>query len=190
MKDVDQGKGHYSRLYRNFIFLILVSSLIPHLLVGWGIYLYFSNFSHTRLKETFQNQVEDHRKIVALFLKERTSDLRLVARTHTLDYLRQQENLSSVFSALNQGGQTFIDLGVIDTQGKHLSYAGPYSLMDKDYSQTFWFKEVMEKGVFISDMFEGFRKSPHFIIAFLRLEGKRRLDLKGHCRYGILSLFG
>ncbi len=173
MKDTDQGKGHYSRLYRNFIFLILVSSLIPHLLVGWGIYLYFSNFSHTRLKETFQNQVEDHRKIVALFLKERTSDLQLVARTHTLDYLRQQENLSSVFSALNQGGQTFIDLGVIDTQGKHLSYAGPYSLMDKDYSQTFWFKQVMEKGVFISDMFEGFRKSPHFIIAFLRLEGKR-----------------
>lgn len=173
MKDVDQGKGRYSRLYRNFIFLILVSSLIPHLLVGWGIYLYFSNFSHTRLKETFQNQVEDHRKIVALFLKERTDDLRLVARTHTLDYLRQQENLSSVFSALNQGGQTFIDLGVIDSHGKHLSYAGPYSLMDKDYSQTFWFKQVMEKGVFISDMFEGFRKSPHFIIAFLRLEGKR-----------------
>ncbi len=179
MKDVDQEKGHYSRLYRNFIFLILVSSLIPHLLVGWGIYLYFSDFSHARLKETFQNQVEDHRKIVALFLKERTSDLGLVARTHSLDYLKKQENLQSVLAALNQGELTFIDLGVLDPQGKHLSYAGPYSLMDKDYSQTFWFKEVMEKGVFISDMFEGFRKSPHFIIAFLRLEGKHRWILRG-----------
>jgi two-component system NtrC family sensor kinase len=173
MKDVNQEKGHYSRLYRKFITLILVTSLIPHLLIGWGIYLYFSNFSNDRLKETFQNQVEDHRKIIELFLKERAFDLGLVARTHSLDYLSRQENLASVFSALNQGGQSFIDLGVLDQNGRHLSYVGPYHLMDKDYSQTFWFKEVMLKGVFISDMFQGYRYSPHFIIAFVRLEGKR-----------------
>lgn len=178
MKDIQQNERHYSKLYRNFIFLILVSSLIPHLLVGWGIYLYFSNFSNTRLEEQFQNQVEDHRKIIELFLKERTSDLRLVARTQSLDYLKKQENLRSALAALNQSELKFIDLGVIDPQGKHLSYAGPYSLMDKDYSQTFWFKEVMKKGVFISDMFEGFRKSPHFIIAYLHHEGKDRWILR------------
>lgn len=178
MKDIQQNERHYSKLYRNFIFLILVSSLIPHLLVGWGIYLYFSNFSNTRLEEQFQNQVEDHRKIIELFLKERTSDLGLVARTQSLDYLKKQENLRSALAALNQSELKFIDLGVIDPQGKHLSYAGPYSLMDKDYSQTFWFKEVMEKGVFISDMFEGFRKSPHFIIAYLHHQGKDRWILR------------
>ena len=79
MKDPHQKKESYSRLYRNFILLIFVTSLIPHLLVGWGIYHYSSNFSITRLQNYFQDQVEDHRKIVALFLKERTSDLELVA---------------------------------------------------------------------------------------------------------------
>ena len=50
--------------------------------------------------------------------------------------------------------------------------------MDKDYSQSFWFKELMEKKVFISDMFTGFRNTPHFIIAFLRVEGDRRWILR------------
>ncbi len=172
MKDVNQENGHYSRFYRNFISLILVCSLIPHLLVGWGIYLYFSHFSQSRLKEYFQNQVEDHRKMVELFLKERVFDLGLVSRTHSLDYLRKEENLASVYAALNQGGQTFLDLGVLDQNGRHLSYVGPYQLMDKDYSQTFWFKEVLGKGVFISDMFKGYRNAPHCIIACLHLDGK------------------
>ncbi|MBI5604918.1 MAG: two-component sensor histidine kinase [Deltaproteobacteria bacterium] len=178
MKDTTPKEGHYARLFRKFIFLILVGSLIPHLLVGWGIYLYFSNFSDSRLKESFHRQVEDHRKIVELFLQERTTNLQLIAQTHSLDYLRKPENLHSVFSALNQRGRAFIDLGVIDRQGKHLSYIGPYPLMDKAYSQTFWFKEVMKKGVFISDMFMGFRNTPHFIIAFLRQEGNQRWILR------------
>jgi two-component system NtrC family sensor kinase len=178
MKDIQQNKGGYSRLYRNFISLIFVTSLIPHLLIGWGIYYYFSDFSKTRLKNTFQGQVEDHRKIIELFLKERTSDLDMVVQTHSLEQLRRPENLAQVFAALNRGGQFFIDLGVISAQGKHLSYTGPYQLMDKDYSQTLWFKEVMVKGVFISDMFLGYRNSPHFIIAFLHIEGGQRWILR------------
>jgi two-component system, NtrC family, sensor kinase len=178
MKDTQQKKGGYSRLYLDFISLIFVTSLIPHLLIGWGIYYYFSDFSKTRLKNTFQGQVEDHRKIIELFLKERTSDLDMVVQTNSLEQLRRRENLTRIFAALNRGGQFFIDLGVISEQGKHLSYTGPYQLMDKDYSQTLWFQEVMKKGVFISDMFLGFRNSPHFIIAMLRLEGGHRWILR------------
>jgi oxalyl-CoA decarboxylase len=42
--------------------------------------------------------------------------------------------------------------------------------MDKDYSEALWFKRVMEKGSYISDMFTGFRKVPHFVIAVARQE--------------------
>jgi two-component system NtrC family sensor kinase len=178
MKDSHQKKESYSRLYRNFIFLIFVTSLIPHLLIGWGIYVYSSNFSHRRLIDYFQGQVEGHRKIIELFLKERASDLEMVAETHPLRQLRHREKLAEVFGALNRNGQFFVDLGVISEQGRHHTYVGPYSLMDKDYSQTFWFKEVMKKGVFISDMFMGYRNSPHFIIAFLHPEEGHRWILR------------
>ncbi|HSO18474.1 MAG TPA: ATP-binding protein, partial [Desulfosarcina sp.] len=38
-------------------------------------------------------------------------------------------------------------------------------LLAKKYGETHWFKMVMEKGIYISDMFMGFRREPHFIIA-------------------------
>jgi two-component system NtrC family sensor kinase len=178
MKNRPPKGGGYGRLYRNFIALIFLTSLVPHLLVGWGIYYYFSNWSHDRLKQYFQNQVEDHRKIVDLFLKERVSDLEMVVHTHRPEDLEGQKKIGSIFKALNRGGRYFIDLGVIDAQGRHRSYVGPFSLMDKDYSQTDWFRAVMQQGVFISDMFLGFRNSPHFVIAVLGESGGQRWILR------------
>jgi two-component system, NtrC family, sensor kinase len=178
-KDGDRQKaGHYSRLYRKFVFLTLISSLIPLLLVGWGIYIYYSNFSKERIEASFQTQVEFHRKFIELFLKERTHDLQLVALTHSLEQIQKQPTLMRVLDGINREGQYFTDLGVIDDQGKHLAYIGPYDLMDKNYSQTFWFKELMKKGFFVSDMFMGFRSTPHIIIAFLRWEGEKRWILR------------
>jgi two-component system, NtrC family, sensor kinase len=175
---LEQKETRYRRLYRKFVFLTLISSLVPLLLVGWGIYIYYSNFSSARVKEYFQSQVEDHRKIIELFFKERTADLQLVALTHSLDELMKPGSLMAVLNAINQEGQFFTDIGVINEQGRHLDYIGPYDLMNKDYSQSFWFKELMDKKVFISDMFKGFRNTPHFIIAFLRVEGDRRWILR------------
>ncbi len=177
-KGLEQRGTHYRRLYQKFVFLTLISSLVPLLLVGWGIYIYYSNFSSARVTEYFQSQVEDHRKIIELFLKERTADLQLVAMTNSLGELQKPGNLQSILNAINQGGHFFTDLGLINAEGRHLVYVGPYNLMDKNYSQTFWFKELMNKGVFISDMFMGFRKVPHFIIAFLRIEGRRSWILR------------
>ncbi|MEW6184590.1 MAG: ATP-binding protein [Thermodesulfobacteriota bacterium] len=178
MKKQSPKQGGYGRLYRNFIALIFLTSLAPHLLVGWGIYYYFSNWSHNRLKQYFQNQIEDHRKIVDLFLKERISDLEMVVYTHAPEQLEGRQNLGRIFEALNRGGRYFVDLGVITDQGRHQSYVGPYSLMDKDYSQSGWFRAVMQQGVFISDMFLGFRNSPHFIIAVTGNSGGRRWILR------------
>ena len=118
----------------------------------------------------FHTQVEYHRKIIQLFLKERSAKLQLIAQTHSKSVLLSGAKLNDVFEMINRDGWSFTDLGIIDAQGNHLAYIGPYDLMDKKYSQTVWFKEVMEKGIYISDMFMGFRKVPHFIVAVTRLE--------------------
>jgi len=173
-----KGKERYSKLYRKFIFLTLICSLVPLILVGWGIYSYYSGFSKIRIMDYFKNQVEHHREIIELFLRERTSDLQLVILTHSPDSLQNPENLRRIFSIMNQGSSFFTDLGLIGGDGYHKSYIGPYDLMDKNYSQTFWFKEVMNKGVYVSDMFTGFRNAPHFIIAVTRMEGNRKWILR------------
>jgi two-component system NtrC family sensor kinase len=171
-------KEYYSRLHRKFILITLVCSLVPLLLVGWAINIHYTRFAKARLTNSFENQVEYHRKIIELFLKERSSKLQLIAQTHSEEYLGQMANLAHVFEVMNQEAGSITDLGVINEQGKHLAYVGPYDLMDKNYSEALWFKKVMERGLFISDMFTGFRKVPHFIIAIARQEGGKKWILR------------
>ena len=173
-----QHKTHYARLFRRFVLLTVVCSLVPLLLVGWGINIHYTRFAKSRLIDSLQTQLADHRKIVELFLLERTSRLSLIAQTHSRDYLSNILNLNTVFEILNRQDGSYTDLGVIDAGGRHLSYIGPYDLMDKNYTNAFWFKKVMEKGIFISDMFMGFRKVPHFIIAVLRTEKGQKWILR------------
>ena len=173
-----QHKTHYGRLFRRFVLLTVVCSLVPLLLVGWGINIHYTRFAKSRMMDSLQTRLEDHRQIVELFLQERTSRLSLIVRTHSREYLGNMGNLNSVFEILNRQDGSYTDLGVINAAGRHLAYIGPYDLMDKNYTGAFWFKEVMEKGIFISDMFTGFRKVPHFIIAVLRKEKEQRWILR------------
>jgi two-component system NtrC family sensor kinase len=161
----------YPKLMRRLVLVAVICSVLPLLLIGWACYLYYSQFYVSRMVGYFQRTVEYNRKIVDSFLGQRASDIQILASTHSLNLLSDSANLNQIFQILNREGSYYIDLGVIGENGKHLAYVGPYDLMDKDYSQEFWFREVMAKGVFISDMFLGFRKTPHFIIAVLGSKG-------------------
>jgi len=158
-------KNGYTPLFRRLILLTLLCSLVPLLLVGWGINIHYTQFAETKMLNSFQTQVDYHHKIIELFLKERVSELQLIAKTHTKTYLSDISNLEYVFNVMKQEFSSITDLGLIDNQGKHLAYIGPYDLMNMDYSDTFWFKKAMEEEIYISDMFMGFRKVPHFIMA-------------------------
>lgn len=172
LKATDLLNQSYPKLLSRFVLGSVICSVLPLLLVGWVSYLYYSQFSMSRMAAYFQGTVEYNRRMVEFFLKERTSDLKLVAYTHSLDYLANQSNLVEMFHILNREGSYFTDLSVIGDNGKHMAYVGPYDLMDKDYSVTPWFKEVMAKGVYVSDMFMGYRKTPHFVIAILCSKGE------------------
>jgi two-component system NtrC family sensor kinase len=176
--DKDRPRGPYSRLYRKFIWTTLICSLVPLLLVGWGIHIHYAGFARDKMLSAFSERVDHHRKVIELFLEERRARLQLIAETHSVDSLRNGSKLDSLFRILNQGEDSYTDLGVIDERGRHLAYIGPYDLIDKNYSQTFWFKQVMDRGIYISDMFLGFRKVPHFIIAVSRSEGGTKWILR------------
>ena len=75
----EHKKSHYARLFRRFILLTVVCSLIPLLLVGWGINIHYTRFANARMVNYFQTQIEYHRKIIEMLLKERSSKLQLIA---------------------------------------------------------------------------------------------------------------
>jgi hypothetical protein len=60
-----QHKTHYVRLFRRFILLTVVCSLVPLLLVGWGINIHYTRFAKSRLIDWLQTQLADHRSNLA-----------------------------------------------------------------------------------------------------------------------------
>jgi two-component system, NtrC family, sensor kinase len=117
---------------------------------------------------------------VDLFLEERISQLTGLAHTQSLDQLQNEDYLNRVFNIIQTRSKSFLDLGVIDEEGNHLAYVGPYySILKKvNYKDETWFHEVMATGVYVSDVFLGFRKIPHFIIAVMVREKNRSWVLR------------
>ncbi|KAF0120310.1 MAG: two-component system NtrC family sensor kinase, partial [bacterium] len=59
-----------------------------------------------------------------------------------------------------------------------VAYVGPYNLLGLNYYLQPWFGEVESKGVYVSDVFMGYRRLPHFIVAVRRQESNRSWILR------------
>jgi len=160
--------NYYLSIKRSILFSMIFVPLIPFILVIISGYYYFTNSLESSTIARMTRIVENHRQIIELFLQERTSDLQLIAASYSFDRLSRPEVLHEVFQNLQQASNAFVDLGVFNQEGVHVAYHGPYKLAGKDYREAAWFKEVMEKGVYVSDIFLGYRKVPHFIIALVK----------------------
>ena len=113
------------------------------------------------------------------FFDERISQLVTMAHTHSLKQLADENYLNRVFNIMQTRSKSYIDIGVIDQEGNHLAYVGPYpELKGVNYQKEDWFQSVMSGGVYISDVFLGFRKYPHFIIAVMTREGNQTWILR------------
>jgi two-component system, NtrC family, sensor kinase len=109
--------------------------------------------------------VSNTRRAISFFLIERKAALDYIIKDNSLATLNSSERLSFILDNLKSSFGGFADLGVIDSTGQQRMYVGPYNLIGKDYSQQPWFAEVKEKGVYISDVFKGYRNVPHMVIA-------------------------
>jgi len=107
------------------------------------------------------------KRSLELFLSERRSALTFLAHDRTFADLCGEAALTRVISNLNRSLEVgaFVDLGIIDDTGRQLCYSGPFELAGRNYQDQDWFHEVSRRGTYTSDVFLGFRNSPHFAIA-------------------------
>jgi two-component system NtrC family sensor kinase len=168
----------YANLQRKIIIITLLVSFIPLISLSVVIYYQFAQVFRNKIEEQISYRAMAQSNAIELFLKERTAILLAMADTYSYDYLAEKNNLERIFQIMNNRVGGFIDLGLIDSTGRHVAYAGPYNLMSINYYSQPWFHEVESKGVYVSDIFMGFRKIPHFIIALQRQDGNKRWILR------------
>ncbi|MBW2119483.1 MAG: two-component sensor histidine kinase, partial [Deltaproteobacteria bacterium] len=168
----------YTNLQRKITLITLVVSFAPLIILGATIYYQFARTCKEKIEEQIRYRARAQAEAVDLFLKERTAILSAMADTHTYQDMTEEKHLANLFEVMNLRAGAFVDLGVIDNAGQHIAYVGPYDLKGRNYYQQPWFAEVMSKGIYISDVYMGYRKLPHFIIAVRRQENQHSWILR------------
>jgi len=156
---------YFRRLFNSIVVALLAASFIPLLVIGGGMYYHTVSILEHKTLAPLDAEISEHRETIDHFLMERTIDLKNLSSILGLDYLTAPGNLKKMFDTFQQQLPCFTDMGVIDDQGRHRAYVGPYDLLSKNYKETPWFKAIQQRDFYISDVFLGFRNEPHFIIA-------------------------
>lgn len=164
----------YKRIWQLCFAILVVVSLTPILIMA------SIDFSVTRGAIKSENSLRaarttsNTRRAVSYFLEERKSALQLIVELNDFRSFEDRDKLSKMLESLKESFGGFIDLGVIDKDGRQLAYAGPYKLEGRDYAGQDWFTETVSKGIYVSEIFLGFRDSPHLVIALKHFLNKEK----------------
>ena len=169
-----ESEGHiqeYSPISRRILITLLGMSLAP--LIALGIFCIdrISSVYDEKMSFALESVAESKRRALDTFLEERVAQVKNLALTHAWAELSDPERLTQIFNIMQSNSHFFVDLGIIGTDGRHVAYVGPFDLKKANYTEAAWFSEVMRKGVYVSDVFMGFRHVPHFVIAVLHNDG-------------------
>jgi two-component system, NtrC family, sensor kinase len=163
-------KDQYTGMRRVIFLCMILVPVIPFVAVLGIGYYHFTTSLETSTLGTMNRIVEDHRQMIDTFLRERRGDLGYILNTNSYENLTDPEKSYTLFTQLQRYSNAFVDLGVFDQEGIHVMYQGPYRLVGIDYGKEEWFRHVLKEGYYISDIFLGFRRIPHFVIALKREE--------------------
>lgn len=160
---------------RSIVLSIVFGTIIPLIMITMVLSTYFHKSYRyevlTHLRELSQN----HKNIIEGFLNRNIDDIRFLVQTQTLEQLKDpailQKNLSTI---QNDYDSSSVDLGLIDDKGIQISYVGPFKLQGVDYSKAKWFTKAKKNNYYVSDVFLGVRRTPHFIIAVKKIGRDKR----------------
>ncbi|MFH2092483.1 MAG: ATP-binding protein [Pseudomonadota bacterium] len=158
-------QDHYRTLKRNIIIIMLLITILP--LATMIVINYFQYRSHLRnqIIAPLYAMAEKTRHSLELFLDQRLAIIRFISTTYNFEDLSDEQSIKKILMSIKKEWSGFVDIGLIDSQGEMISYAGPYSLLGKNYSEQISFQETQIKGHYISNVFLGHRKYPHIGIA-------------------------
>jgi signal transduction histidine kinase len=167
----DSSRGLYShrfnfrRIWKLTIWLTAAVTIIPLVIMALIDYRVSQEAMESEILFRTSRLVSNTRRSVSYFLIERKAAIDFVIQNDSYQSLREQRRLEQVLAHLKNSFGGFLDLGVIDDQGLQIAYAGPYELSGRIYRDAAWFREVVSKGLFLSDVFMGYRNVPHMVIA-------------------------
>jgi len=156
---------NYVGIWRLSVVLTSVVVLVPLVFITVVSYTVMARDLATEYSLRTARVVSNARRTIDFFLSERRSALEFIVSDNQFSELHNTGRLAAILESLKKSFGGFIDLGVIEGRGRQIAYVGPFALKNKDYHNEPWFRQVVDQGVYISDVFLGYRKVPHLVIA-------------------------
>jgi signal transduction histidine kinase len=165
--DVSGGEvtSRYRRLWLYSVLSMAFVALAPLVIMTYVNYHQYRDSLTAEMIHPISLLVSNSRRFIDDFLEERRAALTYVVNRESYEDLCDAKKLNRIFRHAREAFGGFVDMGVIDSAGNQRSYVGPYQLEGKNYRGEDWFDHVERKGVYVSDVFLGYRKVPHFVIA-------------------------
>jgi len=158
----------YRALQRNLILIPFLAALIPLVIMAGINYRQDTSAYRAESRYTISRLLSNAKRGLQFAIEERRAVLSLIARGRTREELSDEARLMAILRDLRESFGDFVDLGIINSDGHQAFYAGPYELQGANYKDQSWFHEVSLRGVYVSDVFMGYRNLPHFVIAIAR----------------------
>ncbi|MGM0786229.1 MAG: sensor histidine kinase [Thermodesulfobacteriota bacterium] len=162
----------YKTLRRNITALMILVTIIPLTVMAVTSALQYQKNIKAERITPMQAIASKTAHSFELFMEERLSALHFIASSYSSEILSGQATLHRIFRILREEYGGYVDLGLINNEGRQVSYTGPYDLLNKDYSDQQWFHEARVRGVYLSDVFMGYRDLPHIALAVENLNEK------------------
>jgi two-component system NtrC family sensor kinase len=163
---VGPREAYYARQKRLFALVFVLVSMVPLVLLNQNSSRFYRESWMERTSAELAGIARSRRELVDLFLETQERRLAAFVDLYSPAELSRGSELERLFRAVNEGG-VITDLGLVDRAGRHLAYAGPFrkELAGRNYSGAEWFAEVTRTGRYVSDVFLGYRKVPHIVVA-------------------------
>ncbi|MDF1592648.1 MAG: ATP-binding protein [Desulfurivibrionaceae bacterium] len=162
-------------LKRSLLITMMLITMIPLCLT---VGISFIQYRKLLQEETFINaswSAENARQTIEAYLERLQAAILVVSDAYTIQELVKPKTFGQIFLNLKAEHKGLVDLSLIGPDGTQLSYAGPYDLAGKNYSDSPWYNQALTRKVFVSEVFLGYRNIPHFVIA----ASKRNPDARG-----------
>ncbi len=163
---MERKKQYYTAITTRLLLAFFCLSVLPIVCFAWIMKDSVEETNIIKLKELATSTTEHRAEVISLFLQDKINLLVTLVSLYPQDFFFDPHNVERLFLSINHQGD-FVDLQVIDVSGKQHAYVGPYrsKIAGKMYQDVPWFTETLISGVHVSDLFTGYRDTPHFVVA-------------------------
>ncbi len=149
----EQELFNYRNLWIGVILLISFVSILPLLILTFLNLNIYEKYIQAEVEYPLVRLISNTQKSINFFITQKKSALKFIVLNTPYEEIKKTSVLGKIYLDLKTSFGNIVDLGIIDSQGIQINYVGPYELKGKNYKQQDWYKEVLIKEEYISDVF-------------------------------------